>query len=101
MTYGDVIKQVKKESHLDGTHMASYTAIEYMGKASILLIVFFLLRTFSIYFALAAIACALFILGKKPVGEIILAENTNSFEVLFEYILITLAIVFLAVGGGI
>ena len=101
MTYGDVINQVKKDSSLDGTHMASYTAIEYMGKASILLIVFFLLRTFSIYFALAGIACALLILGKKPVGEIILAENTKSFEVLLDYILITLAIVFLAVGGGI
>ena len=96
--YEELIDGLQKRGERDSVHAASYFAIEYMSKAALILLLVWILKPFSLIFAVPFVIALVFVLRGINFSDQVLHENNDQFQTLLFYMITTLAIVFLAVG---
>lgn len=96
--YDKLMRDLEKEGQKDSVHAASYYGIEYMSKAGLVLMLAWAGNLFSQYLAAAGILLGIYLVKDLSVTAWVLKENSDNFETLLEYVMITLAFVFIALG---
>ncbi|MBU0762847.1 MAG: hypothetical protein KKD39_07455 [Candidatus Altiarchaeota archaeon] len=96
MMYQKLLKSMGGEKP-DSIHAASYVGIEFMSKMALLLMVFYILKFISAYAAAVAVFGLAFLTKDKALTPYVISENSDSFETLLHYLIVTMSLLFLIV----